>query len=173
MEIKFTLELPRDALSVPIVRLVLKSSMRTHGVKQECLEDIEVALTEACTNVLDHTADGDEWEVTAGFTDTACVIEVLDRGHGFDADRLGHVEAEPTAEEGRGLQLIRALVDKVQFRTRPEAGTIVHFEKQLRFDAGSPVTELAERSGSFRVVDVIAAENEAKAMDEMLGERSG
>src|SRR4029079_5946899 len=51
VEIKFTLQLPRDALSVPVVRRVLNSSMRTLGVADECLTDIELALTEACTNV--------------------------------------------------------------------------------------------------------------------------
>lgn len=173
MEIRFTLELPRDALTVPVVRRVLNSSMRTLGVMEVCLEDIEVALTEACTNVLDHATTEDEYEVAAGFNDATCVIEVLDRGHGFDADQLGRVDAEPTAEEGRGIQLIRALVDTVQFESRPEAGTIVHFEKQLRFENGSPVTALAERSGTPRVADVIAAEDEARAVEEVLGESPG
>ena len=61
MEIRFTLQLPRDALSVPVVRRVLNSSMRTLGVAEDCLTDIEIALTEACTNVLDHAAAGDEY----------------------------------------------------------------------------------------------------------------
>lgn len=157
MEIRFTLQLPRDALSVPVVRRVLNSSMKTLGVKEDCLEDIEVALTEACTNVLDHAADGDEYEVVAGVNDEACVIEVLDRGRGFDAETLGHLDAEPTAEEGRGIQLIRALVDKVHFRSRPETGTIVHLEKQLQYDDGSPVTKLAGRSADTMALDLTKA----------------
>ena len=32
MEIKFTLQLPRDALSVPVVRRVLDACMKTLGV---------------------------------------------------------------------------------------------------------------------------------------------
>ncbi|HMC72308.1 MAG TPA: ATP-binding protein, partial [Mycobacteriales bacterium] len=84
MEINFTLQLPRDALSVPVVRRVLNSSMQTLGVAEDCLTDIEIALTEACTNVLDHAADGDEYKVIAGLDDNACVIEVIDTGRGFD-----------------------------------------------------------------------------------------
>jgi serine/threonine-protein kinase RsbW len=94
VEIKFTLELPRDALSIPVVRRVLNSSMRTLGVAEECLSDIGVALTEACTNVLDHAAVDDEYEVVAGLDDTVCVIDVIDRGRGFDADHLGHSASE-------------------------------------------------------------------------------
>jgi serine/threonine-protein kinase RsbW len=146
VEIKFTLQLPRDALSVPVVRRVLKSTMKTLGVEESCLTDIEVALTEACTNVLDHAANGDEYEIVAGLDDNQCVIEVIDTGRGFDADRLGHAEADPSAEEGRGIQLIRALVDRVHFRNRAEAGTVVHLEKELAFVDGSPIQRLVERA---------------------------
>jgi serine/threonine-protein kinase RsbW len=158
VEIKFTLQLPRDSLSVPVVRRVLNSSMRTLGVAEECLTDIEIALTEACTNVLDHAAKGDEYEVVAGVDDTKCVIDVIDTGRGFDADRLGHAEADPSAEEGRGLQLIRALVDRVHFRSRPENGTIVHLEKELEFTSGSPLQELADRAPEETQADLTEAE---------------
>jgi len=157
VEIKFTLQLPRDALSVPVVRRVLKSSMRTLGVEEDCLTDIEIALTEACTNVLDHAAMGDEYEVIAGLDDNSCVIEVIDTGRGFDAERLGHADADPSAEEGRGIQLIRALVDKVHFRSRPESGMIVHLEKELRFKEGSPLQRLADRGGDTIEIDLKAA----------------
>lgn len=157
MEIKFTLQLPRDALSVPVVRKVLQSSMRTLGVAEDCLMDIELALTEACTNVLDHAAVGDEYQVVAGLDDNACVIEVVDAGRGFDAEHLGHAEADPTAEEGRGLQLIRTLVDRVHFKSRPERGMIVHLEKQLQFTEGSPLQRLSDRGADTAAIDLAKA----------------
>jgi serine/threonine-protein kinase RsbW len=168
VEIKFTLSLPRDALSVPVVRRVLNSSMRTLGVEEDCLTDIEIALTEACTNVLDHAAAGDEYEVVAGLDDSACVIEVLDRGRGFDAEKLGHAEADPSAEEGRGIQLIRALVDRVHFRSRPETGMIVHLEKELQFTDGSPLQRLADRGVDTAVMDLSKAQATLHDRDEAL-----
>ena len=157
MEIKFTLSLPRDALSVPIVRRVLNSSMRTLGVEEDCLTDIEIALAEACTNVLDHAAMGDEYAVVAGLDDSKCVIEVVDTGRGFDADQLGHVEADPSAEEGRGIQLIRALVDRVHFRSRPETGMIVHLEKELQYTSDSAMQRLADRGSDTIALDMSKA----------------
>jgi serine/threonine-protein kinase RsbW len=168
VEIRFTLQLPRDALSVPVVRRVLNTSMRTLGVADDCLTDIEIALTEACTNVLDHAAEGDEYEVVAGLNDTRCVIDVVDTGRGFDADRLGHAEADPSAEEGRGIQLIRALVDRVHFRSRPEAGMIVHLEKDLTFVEGSPIARLTGRTAEDEVVDLAAAEPALAEREEAL-----
>lgn len=158
MEIRFTLQLPRDALSVPVVRRVLNSSMNTLGVAEDCLTDIEIALAEACTNVLDHAAAGDEYEVIAGIDDSMCVIEVVDTGRGFDAETLGHTDAEPTAEQGRGIQLIRSLVDRVHFRSRPETGMIVHLEKDLVYIEGSPLQRLADRSA-----DTVALERREAA----------
>jgi len=146
VEITVTLQLPRDALSVPVIRRVLATSMHTLGVEETCVDDIEIALTEACTNVLDHANSGDEYEVVAGLNDNVCTISVIDTGRGFDAAHLGHADADANAEEGRGIQLMRALVDRVHFRSRPDDGTVVHLEKTLQIRTGLPIHQLTGRS---------------------------
>jgi serine/threonine-protein kinase RsbW len=142
MEIKFTLALPRDELSVPIVRRILKGSLTTLGVTEDCISDIEIALSEACSNVLKH-ADGEaEYEVACGVEGTMCRIEVADRGIGFKAqDDL--LEQSMTAEDGRGIALMRALVDGVRFEQKPGDGTVVHLEKQLTWHEGALLTRLS------------------------------
>ncbi|HEX3908111.1 MAG TPA: ATP-binding protein [Mycobacteriales bacterium] len=131
------LSLPRDAISVPVIRRVLRVALVTLAVHQDCISDIEVALTEACTNVLDHAETGDQYQVAARLRDDKCVIDVIDNGSGFDATRLGLADADSGAEAGRGLQLIRALVDNVQFSPVDGRGS-VHFEKALVALDGSP-----------------------------------
>ncbi|HEU5034587.1 MAG TPA: ATP-binding protein [Mycobacteriales bacterium] len=150
---RFTLQLPRDALSVPVVRRVLDQSMRTLGVTGDCRTDIGVALSEACTNVLDHATNGEEYEVVADVADESCVIEVVDTGRGFSGDDYGHTAAEETAEDGRGIQLMRALVDRVHFRSKPGAGTVVHLEKQVRYDDDAPFHLLAMRGGKSLIAE--------------------
>jgi serine/threonine-protein kinase RsbW len=142
VELKLTLALPHDEYSVPVARRVLSRSLEVLGVEQEVVADIELALTEACTNVLDHATDTDEYEVSAGIDGTLCIIEVIDRGGGFDDSTQGLVDAEPSAEDGRGIQLIRALVDKVTFTSRPQVGTVVHLEKQLTWTDGAVIERL-------------------------------
>jgi len=150
VELKLTLALPRDEYSVPVARRVLARSMEVLGVDESVVSDIELALTEACTNVLDHAADTDEYELSAGIDGTLCVIEVIDRGEGFDGAGRGLAEAEPSAEDGRGIQLMRALVDKVTFTSRPQVGTVVHLEKQLTWTEGAVIQRLSENAPAIR-----------------------
>jgi len=143
-EIKMTLALPRDEMSVPVVRRVLKASMQTLGVEDSVISDIELALTEAVTNVLDHSGHGEEYEVSVGIDGEVCAIEVVDRGSGFDSNALGHGEADVSAEEGRGIHLMRALVDHVTFDHVPAVGTVVRLEKKLEWKPDSLAKRLTE-----------------------------
>ena len=36
-------------------------------------------------------------------------------------------------QQGRGIELMRAVVDRVRFVSKPEAGTIVHLEKSVAY----------------------------------------
>lgn len=144
MEIKLTLALPRDELSVPVVRRLLSQAMEVLGVEPSVVQDIELALTEACTNVLEHVAEGDDYEVSAGIDGDHCVIEVVDRGAGFDGSAEGLTEAAAGAEGGRGIQLMRSLVDHVTFSSRPQKGTVVHLEKKLEWQDGSVIQHWTE-----------------------------
>ena len=147
MVIKLTLALPRDELSVPVVRRVLKASMQVLGVRADLIGDLELALTEAVTNVLDHADGHEEYEVSAGIDDERCVIEVTDRGRGFQGEHHGLAEAEQSAESGRGIQLMRALVDKVQFAPTSADGTVVRLEKALAWDERSAVRRFTGQVG--------------------------
>ncbi|MFD0854750.1 ATP-binding protein, partial [Actinomadura adrarensis] len=51
---KFSLALPREALSIPVIRRVLGEALRGLGVSEDCVADILVATSEACTNVIQH-----------------------------------------------------------------------------------------------------------------------
>lgn len=137
------LVLPRDGVSIPVARHICRFALREVGVTPDSVGDIEVALAEACTNVLDHSGPGDEYEVHFSMDDGKCEIRVVDAGHGFDGDSLGRTASDVSAERGRGIELMRALVDNVKFESKQEAGTVVHLEKALTFVDGSPVARLA------------------------------
>jgi len=139
MRISLALSLPRDAATIPVARHIARDALREAGVTDDCTSAIEVALTEAATNVVRHSGDEDEYEVAVSVTAEHCTIRVVDTGRGFDFSSLGSTAAEPTAEQGRGMELMRTLVDQVVFESKPEAGTIVHLEKHLDLLDASPM----------------------------------
>jgi len=143
VEITFTLSLPRDGQSVPLVRRITGDSLGVLGVDAHCVSDIQVALSEACSNVLKHSGAEDDYEVNVVIRDRLATLEVVDRGAGFDAELVGRSDAAAAAEGGRGIQLMRALVDQVSFTVRPEAGTVVHLEKELSFVPGAAMERFA------------------------------
>lgn len=51
---------------------------------------------------------------------------------------------------GRGIALMRRLVDRIQFESRPEKGTIVHLQKRLDLAETSPLMARAGRADAGR-----------------------
>ena len=131
MELSLALTLPRDEQTVSVARHIVRNAMEQVGVEETCVYDFELALSEACTNVLLHSGPGDLYVVRLDLEDRIGVIRVIDVGHGFDSARLQADDPLLEAERGRGLGLMQALVDRVDFTSRPEAGTIVTLEKVL------------------------------------------
>jgi serine/threonine-protein kinase RsbW len=145
MEIKMVLFLPRDAASVPVSRQVLDGCLETLGVTEDTRTDIALALGEACANVVQHAGSGMDYEVLATTRDGKCVIEVVNCGDRGEAPvtagaALGLPSAEPvpaTAEHGRGLKIIDAVVDNLELTGDGRDGTTVHFEKNLSWLPGA------------------------------------
>ena len=133
MELSLALTLPRDEQTVPVARHIVRNAMEQVGVGETCVYDVELALSEACTNVLVHSGPGDQYIVRLDLEDRLGLIRVIDVGHGFDSARLQAEDAPPDDERGRGLGLMQALVDRVDFTSRPEAGTIVTLEKVVTY----------------------------------------
>lgn len=134
---KFSLDLPRETLSIPVIRRILGDTLRGLGVSEACVGDILVAVSEACTNVVQHADSTTRYEVTVAVEDGQCVLKVADRGHGFNDKSTQDVH--PDSESGRGIKIMKALVDDISFDSRPETGTVVHLQKRLSWQDESPL----------------------------------
>ncbi len=132
VQLVLVVSLPQDNRSIPISRHIVVDALRELDVAEDCINDIAVAQSEACTNVVDHSGPGDEYQVKVEICDDRCVISVVDTGRGFDSSYT----TRPTdlgSESGRGIQLMRALVDEVHFMSDADSGTAVRLEKALAF----------------------------------------
>jgi serine/threonine-protein kinase RsbW len=143
VQVSVKLSLPRDTASVAISRRVVRSALSALGVLDNVRYDVELALTEACANVVRHAAYSDEYDVSIDVFDETCSIDVIDSGRGYDEATLQASMPNPSAEEGRGLHLIRMLAENVRLAHHPKQGTIMHFEKRLQWDPQSLIARMS------------------------------
>lgn len=142
MKLEFAVCLPRDAQTAGLVRAVVTSALVSFGMTPGCVDDVRLALGEACTNVIEHAAADDEYEVRLEVDETRCAISVRNTGVGFDATALAGVMADVDSPRGRGVAIMRAVMDSVEFSSEPETGTIVHLVKTLSLDSHAAVSRL-------------------------------
>lgn len=132
MLVKMQLSLPTEGRYVGMMRNVAQAVLTDVGVPEEANTDIQLAVTEACANAVRHSDTG-EYIVRLEVGDEGCEVEVVDLGSGFDVSDIRQ-QAEDL-ESGRGLWLMQALVDDLQF-VRADDGTHVRLRKH--WDAVEP-----------------------------------
>ncbi len=122
-----------------MVRHLCAQALREVGAGESSIGDVELAVTEACANVIRHASTGDCYEVTASLSASSCEVEVRDYGKGLPDDVVtGTAGTGPEAEGGRGLGLIRVLVDRLTFGNGTNSGAVLHMHKRMSPDPGSP-----------------------------------
>lgn len=145
MNLEFAVCLPRDAETVALVRSVVADALSAFGVTPECVDDIRLALSEASTNVIEHAAADDEYEVRLEVDEERCAISIKNTGVGFDAAALTDVMPDSSSPRGRGVAIMRAVMDRVEFSSESETGTIVHLVKTLGVDPDAALARLRRR----------------------------
>jgi serine/threonine-protein kinase RsbW len=131
VKIDFTVTLPVDAQSVPLVRGLVRQALEHLEVVAGGIEEVVLALTEACAHVVHHAGDQEEYQVDVSIDDHVCRISVLDDGPGFDVDSIAAATPPSPLDGGRGLVLMRALVDELDFRETADGRHGVFLEKSL------------------------------------------
>lgn len=143
MEIRYALRLPRDAVTVPLVRTICRDAMNRLGVTLDCQGDVALALTEACANVVQHAGgDDNDYEVQIEFTGGICHIRVVDKGQGIDLRDSARTKTILDQDSGRGIVLMRLMVDRIAFECQPEDGTVVHLQKRLELEENALLAAL-------------------------------
>ena len=148
MQLSYVLSFPHDARCVSVVRRLAVTTLTELEVEADCVDDIALAVTEACTNVVQHGERGSDLEVDISIDGSTCRIAVRDSGAPFAVDAAA-VAADGAASgadgelltHGRGIGLMQLLVDQLQYV--PDAsGTTVVLVKELALRPGSVLTSL-------------------------------
>lgn len=118
---------------VGIIRLTTSGIANKIGFSIDDIEDIKVAVSEACTNAIKHS-DDEKFNITFNILDNRLDIEIKDNGSGYDIDSVPTPDLENPKENGLGLFIIQALMDDVSIESKDNKGTIIKMTKYLGVD---------------------------------------
>lgn len=125
-----------------MVRRVIGDALRALGVADDCVADLLLAASEACTNVVQHARATGDYEVVGHIDQGACTLKIMDWGRGL---RGAEEDRGMLSESGRGIRIMRALVDDLSIDSSPERGTVVHLQKRLTWSDEALVRRLDRR----------------------------
>lgn len=119
---------------VGTIRMAISCLANSIGFDVEAIEDIKVAVSEACTNAVCHgkeTGSG-VYEVTCEMNDDRFTVSVIDQAGGFDPRDYQEPCLDYPKEGGLGLYIIKALMDEVNIFTEIGIGTKIIMVKYTR-----------------------------------------
>jgi serine/threonine-protein kinase RsbW len=127
------LTIPAKAEYIALGRLALSGLSRLRPLSDEVLGDLKLALTEACTNSVQHAYRGGDGSVEILYELHAdrLVIEVSDSGEGFEGQGADSLDLSELTEGGLGIAIIRSLADDLQIDAREGGGSRLRFVKVL------------------------------------------
>jgi len=119
---------------VGTVRIAIAHIAAGIGFDIEAIDDIKVAVSEACTNIICHSHNHSNfsYDVIIEREEKSLVITVKDGGVGFETDE--YIEPVPgeTRGSGMGIFIVRALMDEVDIQSEVGVGTNIRMKKYLQ-----------------------------------------
>lgn len=127
------ISLPGKPEYVSIARLTASVIANQMGFNIDDVEDIKVAVGEACNNAVLHGKSHEEvFEIQFEVQENRIVIEVRDNGNGFDLDEYQAPEPGELRENGLGIFIMKTLMDEVEFIPVQNNGTTIRLVKELQ-----------------------------------------
>jgi serine/threonine-protein kinase RsbW len=113
---------------------IARTLKRYQGDREELAYHINLVLTEAMANAIRHANEDNpnkELQITIQIEKQQLHIRVYDQGEGFDFDSVPSPDFKYLDEHGRGVYIIRSLMDSVTYR-RDKKGHVLEMFKSLR-----------------------------------------
>jgi len=139
IERKFTLKVPSSTENLALIREFVTSVGKQALMKDTDISELELAVDEACANVIEHAYGHDiskEVMIRAIFDEMEVRISVIDTGKGFDPNKLKSESIEKLVSQrksgGLGIRLIKSLMDEVRVEIIPGQKNELHMMKKIR-----------------------------------------
>jgi serine/threonine-protein kinase RsbW len=124
------LKIPCRGEFAAIVRLQAEAIARRLKYTEEEVQDIKVAVGEACDNAIEHGLSDKGIDVHYHLSLDEMKVEIIDYGNGFDPSGKGDEPPDLFAERGRGIFLIKSLMDRTEIYSKPGEGSMTILAKK-------------------------------------------
>lgn len=125
-----SIEIESSRKQIPEVEKLLVKANEDFNIEEERFHKLLVAVSELVLNAIVHgnkESPLKKVKVTAEYNDRKMRVSVLDEGFGFDINQI----PDPTSpenvhkESGRGLYLVKQLIDKFEYKITPQGFLII------------------------------------------------
>lgn len=127
------MEIPANPDYVSILRLTTSGIANKLGFSMDDIEDMKVAVSEACTNAVKHSEDN-KVNIKFNLLENGIEIEIKDNGKGYDVASIETPDLSNPKESGLGLFIIQTLMDEVSIESKGNQGTTIKMTKYLGVD---------------------------------------
>lgn len=127
------MEITANPEYVSIIRLTTSGIANKVGFCIDDIEDLKVAISEACTNAIKHSLD-DRFTIIYSMIENGLTIEIIDNGKGYDRSTVNEPDIDNLKESGMGLFIIESLMDDVIVESQEGKGTSIKMTKYLGVD---------------------------------------
>lgn len=137
------LEVTSNPKFLCVVRALVRAYVSTAGVDPDRVEEVVLAVDEACANSIRHAYGGrPDGRLELELRGDQSILEIVlkDRGKPAPRDRVGPKPAETPRDPDRlqpgglGVPIIHRVFDEVHFEPGPEAGNCVTMRLRHRTD---------------------------------------
>ena len=127
------MEIPANPDYVSILRLTTSGIANKLGFSMDDIEDMKVAVSEACSNAVKQSEDN-KVSINFNLLNNGIQIEIIDNGKGYDVDSIETPDLSNPKEGGLGLFIIQTLMDEVSIDSKGNQGTTIKMTKYLGVD---------------------------------------
>jgi len=127
--------IPSNQEFLPDVDTFLEGTLRGFGADESAIADIAISVSELVNNAMLHGNKSSEDKfvrTTITRKNGSVIISVSDEGNGFEPDEIDDPMAEENLmrEVGRGIFIVRSLMDKVDINATSQ-GTTITITKEI------------------------------------------
>jgi len=135
---EYKLKIPSQTNNLELIRNFVGEVAKKVGFEDKEIDKIELAVDEACTNVIQHAykrQDGKDIDVAVKLDYQKLTIVVTDMGETFTPDQVEIPDLDKYLAElrvgGLGIYLMKSLMDEVEYESGPGGENQVRMVKYI------------------------------------------